>query len=441
MVSGPVAVVGLGKIGLPLAVQIAGKGFQVCGSDINPEVVRLVSAGLTPFPGEPELSDRLAVAVKAGLLTATANTAEAVAASNVVIIVVPLVTDASGEPDFSAVDAATAAVALGLKAGSLVSYETTLPVHTTRHRLASVLAAGSGLCAGEDFSLCHSPERVSSGRIFADLRRYPKLVGGIDTRSGERAEAFYGSILDFDERSDLARPNGIWNLGSPEATELTKLAETTYRDVNIALSNEFARFATSTGIDIYQVIDAANSQPFSHLHQPGISVGGHCIPVYPRLYQFGDPAARLPVVGREVNEAVPAQAVQLLEDMVGGLPALRVVVLGAAYRGGVKETAFSGVFALVRELTRRGAVPVVHDPMYGETELRELGLEPYRMGDPCDAAIVHTDHADYKTLTPGDVPGVRALVDGRAITDPQAWLAVTRRVFGVGVSNGTPARV
>ncbi len=105
-----------------------------------------------------------------------------------------------------------------------------------------------------------------------------------------RADAFYGSILDFDDRPDLPRPNGVWNLGSPEATELTKLAETTYRDVNIALSNEFASFATATGIDIYQVIEAANSQPFSHLHRPGICVGGHCIPVYPRLYLAGDPA-------------------------------------------------------------------------------------------------------------------------------------------------------
>jgi nucleotide sugar dehydrogenase len=441
--TGEVTVVGLGKIGLPLAVQIAGKGLRVHGADINPDVVASVSRAITPFPGEPGLPGRLERVVGAGRLTAATDTAGMVARSDTVIVVVPLVTGASGEPDYSALDAATAAVAAGLRPGSLVSYETTLPVHTTRRRLAPALAAGSGLRPGADFLVCHSPERISSGTVFTDLRRYPKLVGGIDEASGKRAELFYQSILDFDDRPDLARPNGVWNLGAPEATELTKLAETTYRDVNIALANEFARFAEASGIDIYQVIEAANSQPYSHLHRPGISVGGHCIPVYPRLYLAGDPAARLPAAGREVNEAVPAQAVASLDGLIGGhgagLGGLRVAVLGAAYRSGVKETAFSGVFAVVAELTRRGATPLVHDPLYDEPELRALGLAPYRIGEPCDAAIVHTDHPEYRALAPGDLPGVRALVDGRAITDAGLWAAVPRHVLGVGV--GQPAGV
>ena len=133
----------------------------------------------------------------------------------------------------------------------------------------------------------------------------------------------------------------MWHLGSAEAAEFTKLAETTYRDVNIALANEFARFADAAGIDMYQVIAAANSQPFSHLHRPGISVGGHCIPVYPRLYLAGDPGARLPAAAREINDAVPAQAVQILAALTGELAGLRIAIFGAAYRGGVKETAFS----------------------------------------------------------------------------------------------------
>lgn len=436
--NGDVTVVGLGKIGLPLAVQVAGKGIRVQGVDVSPDVIRLVSRGRAPFPGEPGLGVRLGEAVRSGRLTASINTTKAVASSKVVVIVVPLVTNASGDPDFSAVDAATASVAAGLQPGSLVIYETTLPVHTTRRRLAPALALGSGLRLGDDFSLCHSPERVSSGRIFSDLGRYPKLVGGVDVRSGERAAAFYGSILDFDDRLDLPRPNGVWNLGSPEATELTKLAETTYRDVNIALSNEFASFATATGIDIYQVIEAANSQPFSHLHRPGISVGGHCIPVYPRLYLAGDPRARLPAAARQINDAVPALGVQLLAEMTGGLSDLRVAVLGAAYRSGVKETAFSGVFPIVRELASRGAASVVHDPLYTDAELRGLGLDPYHLGEPTDAAIVHTDHEEYKLLTPADLPGARALVDGRAITDGSLWTAVSRQVLGVGIEHASP---
>lgn len=430
--TGEVTVIGLGKIGLPLAVQIAGKGFRVHGVDHNPDVIRLVAQGAVPFPGEPGLAERLQTVVKAGMLTATPETAERVAQSEVVIIVVPLITNTAGWPDYSAVDAATAAVAAGLQAGTLVIYETTLPVHTTRRRLGLALAAGSGLSPGHDFMLCHSPERVSSGTVFADLRRYPKLVGGIDARSGKSAEAFYGSVLDFDDRPDLPRPNGVWDLGSAEAAEFTKLAETTYRDVNIALANEFARFAEATGINLYEVIEAANSQPYSHLHRPGISVGGHCIPVYPRLYLSVDPDARLPAVSREVNEAVPLRAVRLLAELTGELSGLRVVVLGAAYRGGVKETAFSGVFAIVRELALLGALPLVHDPLYSDPELRGLGLEPYHMGEPCDAVVTHTDHREYELLTPQDLPGVRALIDGRAITDASRWAGVSRRVLGMG---------
>jgi UDP-N-acetyl-D-glucosamine dehydrogenase len=429
-----VTVIGLGKIGLPLAAQIAGKGFRVHGVDRNPEVARLVAQGNVPFPGEPGLEERLQAAVAAGMLIATSNTAEAVMQSEVVIIVVPLLTNAAGGPDYSAVDAATAAVAAGLQAGTLVIYETTLPVHATRRRLGPALAVGSGLSLGSDFMLCHSPERVSSGTVFADLRRYPKLVGGIDSRSGKGAEAFYASILDFDERPDLPRPNGVWDLGSAEAAEFTKLAETTYRDVNIALANEFARFAAAAGLDVYKVIEAANSQPYSHLHRPGISVGGHCIPVYPRLYLAGDPDAQLPAVAREVNDAVPAQAVQQLADLTDGLSGLRVAVLGAAYRSGVKETAFSGVFAIVRELALLGAIPLVHDPLYNDSELRELNLEPYHIGEPCDAVITHTDHREYAVLRPEDLPGVRAVVDGRAITDAKRWADIPRQVLGIGTA-------
>ena len=133
-------------------------------------------------------------------------------------------------------------------------------------------------------SSAHSPERVFSGRIFEDLRKYPKLIGGLDDPSSKRVAEFYEAVLDFDDRPDLARGNGVWDLGSVEAAELAKLAETTYRDVNIGLANTFAMYADSIGVDIFAVIEASNSQPFSHIHQPGIAVGGHCIPVYPRFY-------------------------------------------------------------------------------------------------------------------------------------------------------------
>ncbi|MEV0581661.1 nucleotide sugar dehydrogenase [Nonomuraea sp. NPDC050310] len=425
-----ICVVGLGKIGLPLAVQYAAKGHHVIGADIDQHVVDLVSQGLEPFPGEAELDLRLKRAVQDGLLTATTSTEAAVAVSEVVVVVVPLYVDATGEPDFRAMDAATRAVATGLRPGTLVSYETTLPVGTTRDRLTPLLEAGSGLTAGVGFHVVFSPERVLTGRVFADLRRYPKLVGGIDAGSAQRAVRFYEAALDFDRRDDLPRPNGVWDLGSAEAAELAKLAETTYRDVNIALANQFARHAGTLGLDVMAVIEACNSQPYSAIHRPGIAVGGHCIPVYPRLYLWNDPDATVVRAAREANEAMPGYAVGLLAGALGGdLTGVPVLVLGAAYRGGVKETAFSGVFPTVAALRAAGAEPYVSDPLYTADELAALGLPPHR-GEPVAAAVVQADHADYQTLGSADLPGVRVLVDGRRITDPGRWTAAHRIVIG-----------
>jgi nucleotide sugar dehydrogenase len=279
-----ITVVALGKIGLPLAVQFARKGHSVIGTDVNEKTVELVNSGVEPFPGEAHLGEYLAEVVKIGALRATSNTTSAVAESDAVVVVVPLFVDKDGVPDFGWMDAATQSIGNGLKPGTLVSYETTLPVGTTRDRFAPALEKLSGLKAGVDFHLVFSPERVFTGRVFADLRKYPKLVGGINEASGAHGVKFYEEVLDFDERADLLRGNGVWDLGSSEASELAKLAETTYRDVNIALANQFALFSESHGIDVQKVIDASNSQPFSHIHRPGIAVGGHCIPIYPRFY-------------------------------------------------------------------------------------------------------------------------------------------------------------
>lgn len=426
-----IAVVALGKIGLPLAVQFASKGHEVVGVDVNAAVVDLVNRGVEPFPGEAHLQEKLTEAVDAGRLRATTEYGEAIPEADAVVLVVPLFVDDEARPDFGWMDGATRELARHLTPGTLVSYETTLPVGTTRTRWKPMLEEGSGLTEGQDFHLVFSPERVLTGRVFEDLRRYPKLIGGLSAAGAERARAFYEAVLDFDERPDLQRANGVWDLGSAEASEMAKLAETTYRDVNIGLANEFARYAGQNGIDIYQVIEASNSQPYSHIHRPGIAVGGHCIPVYPRLYLWNDPAAEIVRTARAVNASMPDFAVDLLAQAHGDLAGQRVVVLGAAYRGGVKETAFSGVFATVQALSEAGADVAVHDPMYEDAELAKLGFAPYALGTETDAAIIQTDHAEYRTLSPADLPGVRTLVDGRNITDAQTWDGVTRRVIGL----------
>ena len=419
-----IAVVALGKIGLPLAVQFAEKGHSVSGCDVNASTVDLVNRGIEPFPGEAFLQEKLEAVVGSGLLTATTNTAEAVATADAVVIVVPLFVDIDGVPDFGWMDAATKDVASGLRKGCLVSYETTLPVGTTRNRFAKMLEEGSGLKAGVDFHLAFSPERVFTGRVFEDLRRYPKLVGGLTQACGNAAVDFYAAVLDFDVRNDLAQPNGVWDLGSPEASEMAKLAETTYRDVNIGLANQFALFAQQNGIDVYAVIDACNSQPFSHIHKPGIAVGGHCIPIYPRMYLWNDPAATVVRAAREANADMPVHSVARLEQEFGSVNGKKVVVLGAAYRGGVKETAFSGVYPTVEELKRRGATVVVHDPMYTDDELRHEGFEPFHYGDSADAAILQADHAEYFNIDASQLPGVSVLLDGRNVVQSAGSIKV-----------------
>ncbi|HEY9412858.1 MAG TPA: nucleotide sugar dehydrogenase [Jiangellaceae bacterium] len=426
-----ITVVALGKIGLPLAVQFASKGHEVIGVDVNPTVVDLVNKGEEPFPGEAHLADKLAELVPAGRLRATTDYADAVPGSDAVVLVVPLfVNDATWEPDFGWMDAATRSLAEHLSPGTLVSYETTLPVGTTRGRWKPLIEEVSGLREGTDVHLVFSPERVLTGRVFEDLRKYPKLVGGLSPEGAERAREFYEAVLDFDERPDLERGNGVWDLGSAEAAEMAKLAETTYRDVNIGLANQFGRFAADNGIDVYQVIDASNSQPYSHIHRPGIAVGGHCIPVYPRLYLWTDPEATVVRAAREANMGMPSYAVGLLEAAYGTLTGAKVVVLGASYRGKVKETAFSGVFGAVEALVAAGAEVVVHDPMYDDAELEKLGFTPYHLGEPVDAAVVQADHPEYRELSASELPGVRVLVDGRDVTDPALWAGVTRTVIG-----------
>lgn len=426
-----IAVFGLGKIGLPLAVQYARKGHEVVGVDVRSDVVSQVNSGLEPFPGETHLAEYLAQVVSAGLLTATTEPGPAVASADAIVVAVPLYVDSDANPDFSAIDAVTAAIGDHVRPKTLISFETTLPMGTTRDRIAPEVARRSGLRVGEEVHLVFSPERVLTGRVFADLRRYPKLVGGVSEASEAAGVAFYESVLDFDERPDLPRPNGVWRMGSAGAAEMAKLAETTYRDVNIALANQFALFAQKSGLDVHAVIEACNSQPYSHIHAPGVAVGGHCIPVYPRLYLWGDPDATVVRAAREVNAAMPGEVAALAAREAGGLAGKIVLILGAAYRGGVKETAFSGVFPLRDELEGLGARVLVHDPLYTDEELRSLGLTPHIGGLPVDVVILQTDHAEYQTWESTAALTPSLVIDGRAIIDPAHW--PQSRVVRLGV--------
>jgi UDP-N-acetyl-D-glucosamine dehydrogenase len=405
-----IAVVGLGHIGLPLAVQYASRGHDVIGCDIAPWIVESIGRGASPHHDEPALDERVPELVAAGRLRATTDTTEGVGGADVVVVIVPVVVDERREVDFGPIDAATRAIARGLGLGTLVVYETTLPVGTTRERFGPMLTAG-GLALDRDLWLAFSPERVLVGRVLADLRRYPKIVGGTSEEATRRAMEFYRSVLD--EGTEVRA------VANAETAELTKLAETTYRDVNIAYANELARYAARRAIDVSEVIAAANSQPYSHIHQPGVGVGGHCIPVYPH-FLFGGAFAgegelRIPPLAREINEGMGAWTIDLIEERVGSLDGQPVLVLGIAYRADVREDAFSSAFRLRDELVAAGARVYAHDPYFDDEHLRGLGFEPYHLDAPdhVSVAILQAAHAAYRDLTPVSLPGVRLLVDGR----------------------------
>jgi nucleotide sugar dehydrogenase len=408
-------VIGLGKIGLPLAVQYASKGVATIGLDINEETVELVNSGLEPFPEEYLLQERLREVVSNKMLTATSNTELAISSVSVIVVAVPLFVDAEGMADFRIIDDVTAKIAKFMRPGTLVCFETTLPVGTTRNRFTKSLEKLSGMEPGKDFFVVFSPERVLTGRVFADLRKYPKILGGITEECRVRGKAFYSKVLDFDIRADLDKPNGVWDLGSTESAEFVKLAETTYRDVNIGLANQFAKFADKIEVDIQSIIEAANSQSFSHIHQPGISVGGHCIPIYPQFYLQNDPSASIVRSAREANQSMPEFFVNMILDVDTETKGKKVLVLGVTYRPNVKEVAFSGAFSVKRRLESLGMAAYFDDPLLSNSDLIELGLEPAINRTDYDFAVIHTAHAQYENFDFSVFPKLQQVIDGRGI--------------------------
>lgn len=418
-----VAVVGLGKMGLPLAALCAAKGMDVSGCDVDAAVVEAVNAGRSHVKGEPGLDEAIEKAHKAGRLRATTDTPAAVAESEVVLIVVRVEVDAEKHTDFARLDAAASAVAKGLRPGTLVVLETTVPVGATRKHLGLRLQIESGL-RGDSFHLAYSPERVSSGSVFRDLATYPKLVGGIDAASGEAAAAFYRRLLDA----------AVMLLPDTETAEFAKLAETAYRDVNIALANELAMAAEALGVDYATAAAAANSQPYANLHTPGVGVGGHCIPVYPH-FLVELTAAPLIALGRRINDSMAAYAVDKLDEALkGGVAGKTVLILGLAYRGGVKEAGFSSAFLLAEELTSRRAQVLVHDPLFRDAEIESYGLTPgtWPPSRRVDAIVLQAMHPEYREIDLTSAKGCSVFLDGRGAYDRAKVEAAGMRYLAIG---------
>jgi nucleotide sugar dehydrogenase len=423
-----VVVVGAGKMGLPLACQLAQGGARVTACDVDRARVDAINAGRCPIdePGVPEM---LAAMVAAGRLRASTDTAAAVAGAEAIVVIVPALLTPAFDIDPSVLVAASAEIARTLERGALVSYETTLPVGGTRRILQPVLERG-GLKAGADFDLVFSPERVKSQRVLQNLTVNVKVVGGITPAAAERATAFY--------RTYLGAP--VQNVGSLEAAEMVKLAGMVYRDVTIALANELGRYAAAVGVDLPALLPAINSDGEAALLEPGIGVGGHCTPVYPYFLirdaeRRGLPAA-LPALGRRTNDGQAAWALDALERTWEPLAGKRALILGLAFRPGVKEHVCSTAFLLRDELARRGATPLLHDPLYAEAELAAHGFAAGALDTAPvpEVLILNTAHAAYRTLAFGilQARGLRAVIDGRNFFDPEAVRRAGLHYVGIG---------
>ncbi|MCX8052302.1 MAG: nucleotide sugar dehydrogenase [Armatimonadetes bacterium] len=417
-----VTVVGAGKMGLPLACVFASRGASVFVCDVDWAKVESINAGICPFQ-EPGVDELLAEGVRSGRLVATTDTGSAIANSEVVVVIVPVLLSDSREAELSMIDDVAKIASANLKPGSMISFETTLPVGGTR-RLGHIIDE-NGMRAGVDYDLVFSPERVKSLFVLKHLFNNPKIVGGITPASAARGAEFYTKYLGAP----------VINVGTLEAAELVKLAGMIYRDVNIALANELAAFAECIGIDFEMVRQAANTDGESNLLLPGIGVGGHCTPVYPYFLISEARSRGIPVelaeLGRKINSAQPRKILNKVGDVQGK----KCVILGVSFRPQVKESAYSPVFALASELEIRGASVTVHDPLYTEEEIRRLGLIPGEI-EGNEILILNTAHDAYLNLDFADLArkGVKCVVDGRNAWSVDAVVAAGIRYIGVGRS-------
>ncbi|MFC7164566.1 nucleotide sugar dehydrogenase [Halospeciosus flavus] len=406
----PVAVYGLGKLGLPVATVYAERTGNVVGVDVDPSVVSQVNGGDSPVAREPGLDEALAEQVARGRLRATTDASEAASAAALHVVVVPTPladggdsdggpdSDTDPKPDLSHLDAVTEAIGDGLDPGDAVFVECTVPPGTCAERVRPRLAAESGLNPTQ-FGVAACPERVSSGRALDDVRgTHPRVVGGADDESTRVARLVYDTLVDSE----------VHPVADAATAAASKVFEGVYRDVNIALANELASQTADLGIDVREAIAAANTQPYCDLHDPGPGVGGHCIPWYPHFLMDRVEGTPLLSTARAVNDGMPDYTAERLREALAeegvSLDGAEVLVLGLTYRADVAETRATPARPLVDALNAAGAAVVATDPFVAADE-REAETFAAPVVPPADATsrdpdavVVVTPHREFESL-------------------------------------------
>jgi UDP-N-acetyl-D-glucosamine dehydrogenase len=402
-----VGIVGLGYVGLPLAVAFAESGHEVVGFDVDPRKAEGLSAGRSHIEDVP--AERLSPLLD----RFQSNTdASALSSCDAVIVCVPTPLTSSREPDLTYLLDSAATIAKNLRAGQLVVLESTTYPGTTRERLLPILEE-SGMALGTDFHLAFSPERIDPGRTDYTVRTTPKLVGGLTPACTERARELYSEICDE-----------VVVLSTPETAELAKLLENIFRSVNIALVNELAQLCDRLGIDVWEVVDAAATKPFGFMRfDPGPGMGGHCLPVDPFYLAFKarehDFYPEFIELAGKVNQVQPAFCVERVERALNGVEksvkGSRILLLGVSYKAGVGDVRESPALKIAKQLRDLGGEVSYHDPHVAE--LAGLGLSSVDLAEALPAADVVAVVTAHPELDYEEIVSQAALVvDFRGVT-------------------------
>ncbi len=421
-----ICVLGLGYIGLPTASTFATHGVRVVGVDVNRRVVEVLHNGEVHIH-EPGLRTLVQAAFRSGNLRVSEEPEDA----DAFIIAVPTPIKADNTADLSYVVAASESIVPHLKAGNLVVLESTSPPRTTLDVVRPILEK-SGLVAGVDFHLSYSAERVLPGKILSELIENARVMGGVDRASAEACRDLYRIFV----RGEIV-------LTDATTAEMVKLMENTFRDVNIAIANEFARQADQFGVDIWEAIRFANLHPRISILKPGPGVGGHCISVDPWfLIEAAPDRSQLIHQARLVNDSQPAYVFDLIESAVGGLKGKRVAALGLAYKADVDDLRESPAIEVVRLLVDAGAEVVTYEPYLLGAAV--AGAESSQSLDAAlqgaDIVVLLVDHEMFHDLKPSAVAELMAgklAVDTRGIWKRDAWrdAGFNLRVIGVGAQD------
>jgi len=392
-----VCVVGCGRIGLPTACLFAEAGFRVIGVDAAPNVVSILKKGKAPFveTGVNELTKKY---VKSGRLTATTDTKKATSESDIIMFIVPTVIDEKKKPDYSYVEKSCKDVGLGLRQGSLVIFASTVGPGITETLVKETLENASGLKAGTDFGLVNSPTRAAPGQILRDIASYPRVLGAINEQSFKVASLVLSMVVK----------GGTVKVRDLRTAEAVKLFENVYRDVCLALANDFALFCEKMKIDYLEAQNAANTQPYSHLLRSGI-VAGH-IPKDPYLLleeaENVNAKLNMLVLARKINDEILEHTIQLVREAMGKrqkpFRRAKVALLGVSYRANIKEPRGTAATQLVKMFTTKGAIVRVFDPLYSNKELKDMGFPAERTLvktiEGTDCVVIVVGHNRFKRL-------------------------------------------